>query len=55
MFGAEYNVNSPEILATNGQIHSEVTQLFGEVFAGRLAEDLPSPEEYQHSRASFNG
>jgi myo-inositol-1(or 4)-monophosphatase len=52
MFGGSYNVDSPEILATNGRIHAEILGLFTEVFAGRAVEELPSAEVYQQLRHS---
>ena len=41
MLGAPLNLNGPHILATNGAIHDEMIQVFGEVAAGRYRVPLP--------------
>jgi myo-inositol-1(or 4)-monophosphatase len=41
MLGAPLNLYGPHILATNGAIHDEMIQVFGEVAAGRYRVPLP--------------
>lgn len=49
MVGGEYDLTSPEVLASNGLVHEELQGLFEEIFAGRNPE-LPSAEEYRQQR-----
>jgi myo-inositol-1(or 4)-monophosphatase len=44
--GAPFNIDSREVLATNGLVHEEMLKEFQNVFAGRV-EGVPSPNEYQ--------
>ena len=46
-----FRLDSREVLATNGLIHDEVIANFGDIFAGRGLEPLPSPVEYAKTRA----
>jgi myo-inositol-1(or 4)-monophosphatase len=41
MKGGELNLRGPHVVATNGKIHEEALELFGEVFAGRYRVPLP--------------
>ena len=49
--GTPFRLDSREVLATNSLIHDEVIANFGEIFAGRGLEPLPSPIEYAKTRA----
>jgi myo-inositol-1(or 4)-monophosphatase len=49
--GAPFQLESREVLATNGLIHDEVIENFLEIFTGRGLEPLPSPVEYAKTRA----
>lgn len=49
--GQPFQLNSKEILATNGLIQREVTTLFQNMFAGRELESIPTPEEFAAKRA----
>src|SRR5579872_526963 len=49
MVGGEYDLASPEVLASNGLVHEELQELFEEIFAGRNPQ-LPSAEEYRQHR-----
>ena len=48
--GAPFRLDSREVLASNSVIHEELLENFGEIFAGRGLEPLPSPVEYAKSR-----
>jgi myo-inositol-1(or 4)-monophosphatase len=48
--GAPFQLDSREVLATNGLIHAETLLNFADVFAGRGLEELPSPVEYARLR-----
>jgi len=50
--GAEFDIASRQVLATNGRIHSSMVQEFAEIFAGRGLEPLPSPVEYARAPAN---
>ncbi len=53
--GNPYQLNSREILASNGLIHDELVGLFKDLFAGRNLSPIPTPEEYaarRHARAA---
>lgn len=49
MLGNSYGVGSPEVLASNGLVHQELVDLFGDLFAGKTA-DLPSAPAYLQAR-----
>ena len=49
--GGEFQIASHETLATNGLVHDALMHEFGEVFAGRGLEDLPSPVDYAKVRS----
>jgi len=48
--GSPWRLDSKETLASNGLLHSELVQQFGEIFAGRGLYPLPSPVEYARQR-----
>jgi myo-inositol-1(or 4)-monophosphatase len=51
-FGDEpFELNSNEVLASNGRIHGELVGLFKDMFAGRNLEPIPTPEEFAQRRA----
>ena len=51
-FGDEpFELNSNEVLASNGRIHWELVGLFKDMFAGRNLEPIPTPEEFARRRA----
>ena len=41
--GSEFQINSNETLASNGLLHEQLLDEFGEIFAGRGLEALPDP------------
>jgi myo-inositol-1(or 4)-monophosphatase len=45
--GSPFELNSRETLASNGLIHDQLLQEFGDIFAGRSLEPLPDPRQYQ--------
>jgi myo-inositol-1(or 4)-monophosphatase len=45
--GSEFNIDSREVLASNGLLHEELMQNFREIFAGRGLEALPDPREWK--------
>lgn len=53
MLGQPYSVRSPEVLASNGLVHQELLDLFGEIFAGNTSE-LPSAPAYIESRGAHS-
>jgi myo-inositol-1(or 4)-monophosphatase len=50
--GSAFQIDSKEVVATNGVIHDELLGLFRNIFAGDDLEDLPSPQEYARRRAA---
>ena len=48
--GGPFQIDSREVLASNGLIHSELLREFDAIFKGRDLEPLPSPVEYAKSR-----
>jgi myo-inositol-1(or 4)-monophosphatase len=46
-----FQLNSREVLASNGLIHEELTRLFEDLFAGRNLTPIPSPREFAARRA----
>lgn len=50
--GGTFTLDSRETLATNGKISGEVEHLFGELFAGRGMEAIPTPAEFAARRAA---
>jgi myo-inositol-1(or 4)-monophosphatase len=49
--GGPFELNSHEVLASNGRIHGELVGLFMDMFAGRNLEPIPTPEEFAQRRA----
>lgn len=43
MRGQDRTVRSPDLLATNGRVHSEVLEIFEDIFSGRPSFPLPDP------------
>lgn len=52
--GTPFNVDSLEVLATNGLLGDELIQLFNGMFAGHDLEPIPTPAEYAAKRAAAN-
>jgi myo-inositol-1(or 4)-monophosphatase len=50
--GSKFTLDSRETLATNGRIHKEMETLFGDMFAGRDLERIPTPAEFAAKRAA---
>jgi myo-inositol-1(or 4)-monophosphatase len=48
--GNHFELNSREILASNGRIHTELLRLFGDLFAGRDLSPIPTPHEFAEQR-----
>jgi myo-inositol-1(or 4)-monophosphatase len=53
--GADFRLNSEEILATNGFLRDELIALFADLFAGRDLQPIPTPEEFAAARARRQG
>jgi myo-inositol-1(or 4)-monophosphatase len=49
--GAPVQLNSREVLASNGLIHDELVGMFQDLFAGRGLSPIPTPEQYAAMRA----
>ena len=50
-FGGEpVQLNSREVLASNGLIHNELVGMFQDLFAGRSLTSIPTPQEYAAMR-----
>ncbi|HKR28560.1 MAG TPA: inositol monophosphatase family protein [Acidobacteriaceae bacterium] len=49
--GSQFQLNSREVLATNGQLRQELVQLFEDLFAGRNLAPIPTPAEFAAQRA----
>jgi myo-inositol-1(or 4)-monophosphatase len=49
--GGPFQLNSREVLASNGLIHDELVGLFQDMFAGRDISPIPTPEEFAAKRA----
>lgn len=49
--GRAFQLNSREVLASNGLIHDELTGMFQDLFAGRKLTPIPTPQEYAAMRA----
>ena len=48
--GGAFQLNSNEVLATNGLIHDEMVGMFEDLFAGRGLAPIPTPEEFAAMR-----
>jgi myo-inositol-1(or 4)-monophosphatase len=49
--GGAFQLNSKEVLASNGLIHAEMVALFKDMFAGRNLAPIPTPQEFAQRRA----
>ena len=49
--GGPFQLNSREVLASNGLIHAELVGLFQNMFAGRDLAPIPTPQEFAARRA----
>jgi myo-inositol-1(or 4)-monophosphatase len=49
--GGPFQLNSSEVLASNGLIHDELVGLFKDMFAGRNLSPIPTPQEFAQQRA----
>lgn len=49
--GGHYQLNSQEVLASNGLIHGELLGFFSDMFAGRGLAPIPTPQEFAAHRA----
>jgi myo-inositol-1(or 4)-monophosphatase len=50
--GGPFQLNSREVLASNGLIHDELITMFVDLFAGRNLTPIPTPREYAERRAA---
>ena len=50
--GTHRKLDSREVFASNRLIHGELLGLFGEMFAGRGLEAIPTPAEFAAKRAA---
>jgi myo-inositol-1(or 4)-monophosphatase len=50
--GGEFDIASHQVFATNGKIHATLMREFGEIFAGRGLDPLPSPVEYARDQTN---
>jgi myo-inositol-1(or 4)-monophosphatase len=48
--GDDFQLNSREVLASNGLIHQELVGFFRDLFAGRGLTPIPTPQEYASQR-----
>jgi myo-inositol-1(or 4)-monophosphatase len=48
--GSPFELNSREILATNGLLLPELQKFFDDMFAGRDIEPVPTPAEFAARR-----
>ena len=53
--GAPFQLKSSEVLASNGLIHTELTALFSDMFAGRNLSPIPTPAEFAAARSRRSG
>ena len=50
--GEPFRLDSGEVLASNGLLQQELTQLFQDMFAGRGLQPIPTPAEFAAARAA---
>ena len=48
--GSPFQLDSDEVLASNGILHEDLKHFFIEILAGRDLEPLPKVEEYARAR-----
>jgi myo-inositol-1(or 4)-monophosphatase len=53
--GGAMRLDSREVLASNGHIHTELVGLFADMFAGRNLAPIPTPREFAERRAERQG
>lgn len=53
--GSPFRLDSSETLATNGPLEKELVALFGDMFAGRNLQPIPTPAEFAAARARDRG
>jgi len=53
--GSPFQLKSSEVLASNGLIHTELTTLFSDMFAGRNLSPIPTPAEFAAARSRRSG
>jgi myo-inositol-1(or 4)-monophosphatase len=53
--GGAFQLDSSEVLASNGLIHDELVGLFTEMFAGRGLSPIPTPQEFAARRMARAG
>jgi myo-inositol-1(or 4)-monophosphatase len=53
--GGAFQLNSREVLASNGLIHAEMVALFKNMFAGRDLSPIPTPQQFAQQRAERAG
>ncbi len=53
--GTPFQLNSAEILATNGLLREELIGFFADMFAGRGLRPIPTPAEFAAARAARRG
>jgi myo-inositol-1(or 4)-monophosphatase len=53
--GSAFQLNSREVLASNGLIHAEMVALFKNMFAGQDLSPIPTPQEFAQQRAERAG
>ena len=51
--GSKFQLDSRELLATNGKIGGELREVFRKMFAGEDLEPIPTPEEFKRRREAF--
>jgi len=49
--GQSFELNSQEVLASNGLIHAELVELFKAMFAGHDLTPIPTPQQFAQRRA----
>jgi myo-inositol-1(or 4)-monophosphatase len=50
--GGPFQLNSREVLVSNGLIHGELVSLFKDMFAGKNLSPIPTPREFAEARAA---
>jgi myo-inositol-1(or 4)-monophosphatase len=50
--GGPFQLNSREVLASNGHLHDELVGMFKDLFAGRNLTPIPSPRQFAERRAA---
>ncbi|MFZ1085317.1 MAG: inositol monophosphatase family protein [Terracidiphilus sp.] len=50
--GGHFRMDSREVLASNGLIHTELQSFFKDLFAGRNLSPIPTPKEFAERRAA---